>query len=94
VEIPENLHVLDKYGIQSLKHILVYDAFWRFLRNLDIRSSGDIRNAGYHLPVPPVILSMIRFQSAIPPALLKTGVFSKPLMFLHYISQIPKLIRG
>jgi glycosyltransferase involved in cell wall biosynthesis len=94
VEIPENLYVLDKYGIRCLKHILVYDAFWRFLRNLGIRSLNDIRNAKYHLPVPPVIVSMIRFQSAIPPALLKTGVFSKLLMRLNYISQIPKLARG
>lgn len=94
VEIPENLHFLSKIGIPALKNIIVYDAFWRFIRNLNIRSMAQIRGAGYDMPVPPVIKSMIRFQSSIPKAILKTGIFSKVFMFLHYIFQYPKLARG
>lgn len=94
VEVPENLYVLQQYGIRSLRNIVVYDAFWRFLRNLEIRSVGDIRKAGYDAPVPAIIQSMIRFQSFVPVACLKTGIFSKLLMALHYIVQYPNLRRG
>ena len=94
VEIPENLYLLNQYGVRILKNIIVYDAFWRFLRNLNVRSASDIRNAGYDPPVPPMITSMIKFQSAVPVALLRTGLISKLLMALHYISQYPKLTRG
>jgi len=94
VEIPENLYFLNKIGIQSLKNIIVYDAFWRFIRNLNIRTMAQVRGAGYGTPVPVIIESMIRFQSAIPKAILKTGIFSKFFMFLHYIINYAKLTRG
>jgi len=94
VEIPENLYLLNKYGVSCLKNIIVYDAFWRFVRNLNIRSLEDIQRAGYSDPVPAIIQSMIRFQSSVPASVLKTGIFSKSLMTLHYIFQYPKLLRG
>jgi glycosyltransferase involved in cell wall biosynthesis len=94
VEIPENLYFLNKIGIQSLKNILVYDAVWRFIRNLRIRSFVQVQKAGYDKPVPELISSMIRFQSHIPEAILKTGIFSKIFMFLHYIFHYAKLTRG
>jgi hypothetical protein len=94
VEIPENLYVLNKIGVTSLKNIIVYDAFWRFLRNLDIRTMGQIRESGYPGAVPNVIESMIRFQSSVPRALLRTGSLSKFLMIFHYAIHYPKLTRG
>jgi hypothetical protein len=94
VEIPENLNVLNKIGISSLKNIIVYDAFWRFIRNMNLRSVSQIRIAGYHKTVPAVISSMIRIQSFIPKAILKTGIFSKSFMFLHYLFNYSKLTRG
>jgi len=62
VEVPENLYVLNKIGVGSLRNILVYDAFWRFVRNLRIRSANQIRQYGYEGEIPYVIESMIRFQ--------------------------------
>jgi glycosyltransferase involved in cell wall biosynthesis len=94
VEIPENLYFLEKNGVVSLKNWIVYDAFWRFIRNLNIRSVADMRNSGYIKPIPEVIKSMISFQSTVPGVLLKNGPLSKTLMFLHYISHYPKLSRG
>jgi hypothetical protein len=94
VEIPENFYLLDKIGIRSLKSIIVYDAYWRFIRNLNIRSVGVIREAGYDQPVPGIIESMIRFQATLPVPVLKSGFISKSLMCLHYIIHYSKLTRG
>ena len=93
VEIPENLYVLNKIGIPSLRNIIVYDAYWRFLRNLDIRTLGQIRESGYQGTVPTLIESMIRFQSSIPKTILKTG-FSKFFMIVHYAIHYPNITRG
>ncbi len=94
VEIPEYLYILNKIGIKSLGNIFVYDAFWRFIRNLGISSVAEIRNAGYTEPVPAVIRAIIRFQSFWPGSILRTGVFSKCLMGIYFIFQFPKITRG
>ncbi len=94
VEIPENLYVLNKIGVRSLRNIIVYDAYWRFIRNLEIRSPARVRESGYRGQIPAVIDSMIRFQSYIPGAVLKTGIFSKFFMTAHYAIHYAKLDRG
>jgi len=94
VEIPENLYVLNKIGVRSLRNIIVYDAFWRFIRNLNIPSVTQVRESGYEGPVPAIIESMIRFQSFIPKAVLKTGILSKVLMTAHFAIHFTKLNRG
>jgi glycosyltransferase involved in cell wall biosynthesis len=94
VEIPENLYVLNKIGVRSLQNIIVYDAYWRFVRNLEIRFPDQVRESGYQGPVPAIIGSMISFQSSIPKAILKTGIFSKFFMIVHYAVHYAKLNRG
>src|SRR5579863_665452 len=94
VEIPENLYVLNKIGVRSLRNIIVYDAFWRFIRNLKIRSVKQIRESGYEGPVPAIIEAMIRFQSSLPGAVLRTGIFSKFFMTAQYAIHYAKLNRG
>jgi glycosyltransferase involved in cell wall biosynthesis len=91
VEIPENFHLLQKTGAGTLRNIMVYDAWWRLLRNLDIRSEADIRKAGYAGVIPAVIRSMVRWQKKIPGRLLGAGIFSKPSMLLHYICNYAKI---
>jgi glycosyltransferase involved in cell wall biosynthesis len=86
VEVPEWFHVLNKIGAKSLRGMLVYDAWWRFLRNLRIRSVDDIRKAGYNGDVHPLLLSMIRWQHFFPRPLMQTGVFSKLTMFMHRLT--------
>lgn len=85
VEIPENFYLLNKVGVAKLKNWLVYDAWWRLMRNLEIRRPEEIREAGYAGEIPPVILSMLKWQRPWPKSLLQIGVFSKTVMFLHYI---------
>ncbi|HET7003266.1 MAG TPA: glycosyltransferase family 2 protein [Puia sp.] len=94
VEIPENLYVLNKIGVRSLRNIIVYDAFWRFIRNLKIRSVVQVRESGYEGPIPDIIESMIRFQSFIPEVVLRTGIFSKFIMTAHFAIHYSKLNRG
>ncbi|HLA57326.1 MAG TPA: glycosyltransferase family 2 protein [Puia sp.] len=94
VEIPENLYVLNKIGVRSLQNIIVYDAYWRFIRNLEIRSIQQVRDSGYQGQIPAIIDSIIRFQSLIPKAVIKTGIFSKFFMIAHYSVHFAKLNRG
>ena len=85
VEIPEHFYLLEKTGIGKLRNILVYDAWWRLIRNLGIKTAGEIREAGYPNPVPIPIAGIIGFQRRLPAALLKKGVFSKFFMSLSYL---------
>jgi glycosyltransferase involved in cell wall biosynthesis len=86
VEIPENLYLLSKVGAQNLKNILVYDAVWRLIRNLKVTSLAQISESGYRGDVPVIVKSMIAWQSKIPVQILRVGVFSKIIMFLHYLT--------
>jgi glycosyltransferase involved in cell wall biosynthesis len=79
VQMPENHRLLEKNGWKPLRRLVVYDYFWRLYRNLGIRAPQD-------QPLPPVLESMIRWQSGIPSSLLEWGPASKSLMFLHYLT--------
>ncbi|PWT99189.1 MAG: hypothetical protein C5B52_11025 [Bacteroidetes bacterium] len=84
VEIPEYFYLFNKIGFDKLKSILVYDAWWRLMRNLNIRNVKEISDAGYTGNLPEVIRSMIKWQSFFPSQLLKLGFFSKILMLKNY----------
>lgn len=92
VEIPENFYLLKKTGIHHLKNILVYDAWWRLIRNLRILGVEDLRRYGYDGDVHFGLIKMINWQKRIPNALLKNGFFSKALMFLHFWMFKKKLV--
>lgn len=91
VEIPENFRLLNKLGAARLRNWMIYDAWWRLMRNLDIQRPQEIREAGYTGEVHPVILSMVDWQRRLSKRLLGIGPLSKSLMFLHYITHISKL---
>jgi glycosyltransferase involved in cell wall biosynthesis len=85
IEIPENLTLLMKVGSQQLDNMLVFDAWWRLVRNLRIRDSGQIYSSGYKGQIPSRILSIIRFQRKISLRLLRVGLLSKFFMIVCYI---------
>lgn len=91
VEIPENFHLLQKVGYVNLKNILVYDAFWRLMRNLEIRRIEDITGSGYTGEIPAVILSMVAWQRLLPLRFWKIGPVSKTGMFLNYLFNYYKI---
>lgn len=91
IEIPENFYLLNKLGPVILKDLRIYDAWWRLIRNLEIRQVSAIVESGYDGDIPEVVLSMLRWQSKVPRSLLKNGFFSKPLMLLCYIFSFNKI---
>lgn len=93
VEIPEHFHVLEKTGEKHLSNLMVYDAWWRLIRNLSIKNENDIRAAGYQGPIAESIKKIIRFQSTIPSATLKIGGLSKSLMILCYTKNSASRLR-
>lgn len=86
IEIPERFLLSEKLNPKSLNNLMVFDSWWRFIRNMQIQDENEILENGYDGPVPRAIGSMIRFQKNIPAFLLKNGFFSKLILFVHYLS--------
>ena len=84
VEIPEMYILLSKYGTSPLKNIMVYDAYWRILRNTNTNSKHKLESFG-QTEWPEVILSMVELQSKFNQSTLRNGVISKTLMSISYI---------
>jgi glycosyltransferase involved in cell wall biosynthesis len=85
VEIPERFLLNEKLKPADLNNLIVFDSWWRFIRNMRIRDEKDISESGYPGPVSEVIKSMIRFQKKIPKYILTNKPSSKILMTLHYL---------
>lgn len=90
VIVKENMHFAYKLGNKAFADILIYDYYWRLLRNYKIRSVDTLYNYGV-MPekILPVIHWMLQSQIRFPLALLKFGPCSKILMTLNYL-QRPK----
>ncbi len=82
VELPEGWLLLEKWGIKALKNILVYDAWWRIIRNTKTRSIDALNQ--YASPWPAMIENMVKRQSKISPTRLQKGIFSKLYMLMSY----------
>ncbi|HKZ67224.1 MAG TPA: glycosyltransferase family 2 protein [Chitinophagaceae bacterium] len=91
VQIPEHFYFLEKTGIRRLTNILVYDYWWRFFRNFSLLSPDDILKFGYNGVVHPVMQSMMSWQKKLPRFMLKTGILSKMMMFIHFCLHRKKL---
>ncbi len=85
VELPENIYLLNKLGIDILKNIWVYDYYWRFLRNLNIRSVQEIVDYVAEEEIPVQLKRMVAIQKLIPNRLLRIRVVSKVLMGISYV---------
>ncbi|MCW3118425.1 MAG: glycosyl transferase family 2 [Chitinophagaceae bacterium] len=83
VELPEGYLLIEKYGSKTLKNILVYDAWWRLLRNMLIIKKEQLSQYG-QTNWPPVIVTMVQHQSRCPRFLLNTGITSKFVMFCSW----------
>lgn len=83
IELPEGLLMLKKNGINKLKNIWVYDAWWRLFRNMHIQNEAELEQ---YVPLkwPPVFVSMLNDQRKYAPSLLKNGFFSKAVMFISF----------
>jgi hypothetical protein len=82
----ENIWFAGKIGAAAFRDILIFDYYWRLLRNDNIRSMQDIEvNKLKPDEVPPVIVYMLNFQKKFKLSLLKKGMISKSLMSLCYL---------
>jgi glycosyltransferase involved in cell wall biosynthesis len=87
--LPRKLSFLQSQK-KALTRIKNYDEWWRFIRNTHIRNQNDFHQSGY-TSVPPIILSMVKWQNKIPENLLRKGIISKISMFANYIINIRKV---
>lgn len=84
--LKENIWFAGKLGNEAFKDILIYDYYWRLLRNHKVRSMDDIIKSGVEKKeISEAILHMLRFQKRVPLKMLRSGFISKPLMFINYI---------
>jgi glycosyltransferase involved in cell wall biosynthesis len=85
VELPEGLLLLKKYGVRPLKNICIYDAWWRIIRNVNVRSLSDLSQYTFNQQWPVIIIKMVTLQIQLPKSILKIGIFSKLFMSLSYL---------
>lgn len=90
VELPENYYFLQKTGIGHLKNILVYDAWWRLLRNFEIKNQQQLEQyvTGKW---PDIILLILKDVNKVPASLIKIGAISKFMMTLSYLRNKKKI---
>ena len=91
VEIPEALYLINKHGGLPLKHIIVYDAWWRLFRNMNIRTEVDFKKYAQGQDINPILFKILNHQRQYPITLLKIGLISKILMSLSYIRNIASI---
>jgi glycosyltransferase involved in cell wall biosynthesis len=84
VEIPENFYFLQKTGTIHLRSILVYDAWWRLIRNLQIKNQEHLERYGT-VNWPAIILRIVKDVNKIPVKLIKIGIISKLFMTFSYM---------
>lgn len=84
VQIPENIIFLNEQKKDILKSVVVFDYYWRLMRNLKINSEEKLNSYLINIKPKPQIISMINFQKRIPASLLKIGVVSKFFMLMAY----------
>jgi glycosyltransferase involved in cell wall biosynthesis len=89
VEIPEIFILLSKYGTSSLRNIFVFDAYWRILRNTNIKSTEQLESFGQKA-WPVVIVNMVKVQSKFSGPLLRIGLVSKTVMAFSYLHNLIK----
>jgi glycosyltransferase involved in cell wall biosynthesis len=85
IEIPERFMLGEKLDETTIKHLSIFDAWWRFIRNLKIRDVSQIRQFGYQHAIPAFIPPMIEMQNKISAGLLRIGFISKMCMFFCYL---------
>ncbi|MCU7550350.1 glycosyltransferase [Chitinophagaceae bacterium LB-8] len=85
VHLKESLLLLEKTGPKHLKNMIVFDGWWRLIRNFSVKNVDQLCAFGYNGPVPQIIERIIQFQNRIPAGLLKNGIISKSLMSCCYL---------
>lgn len=92
VELPEGYLLLKKYGANRLQNIWVYDAWWRLLRNMNIKTPEQLLQYEPQ-PWPAAIITLLLHLNRIPTVFLNAGIFSKTAMAISYFFNQSKATR-
>ena len=84
VEIPENIYMLKKHGLDILKNVKVFDYYWRIFRNLEVRSVAEVQEHLQDEKCPLVLQQMLKRQFNYSLSFLKNGFKSKAAMLMAY----------
>ncbi len=86
VIVKENIWFANKIGNSAFNDILIYDYYWRLLRNYKISSLADLNKMGVsNADLLPVIAKMLSVQTKFSLSLLRIGVFSKTVMSICFL---------
>jgi len=85
VQLPENITYLNEQKKDILKDIVVFDYYWRLMRNLKIDSKEKLMSFLGDIKPNQKILFIINFEKRIPYFMLKIGVVSKFFMLIAYL---------
>ncbi|HSC55379.1 MAG TPA: glycosyltransferase [Phnomibacter sp.] len=91
VEIPEGLLLYSKLPPHAERNALYFDAWWRLIRNLNIRDMDTFKRFSKGDIVPGFIQRIIKVQAQLPMAWLKIGPISKAFMGFHWLVNKAKL---
>ena len=86
VQLPENITFLNEQERDILKDVVVFDYYWRLVRNLKIDSTEKLMSFLGEIKPNQKILFIINFEKRIPFFLLKTGLVSKLFMMIAYLA--------
>ncbi len=83
----ENIWFAAKLERNAFNDVLIYDYYWRLMRNYKIRSIADIVGNNVNgKEIPDVIIHMANFQIKFPLAFLQNGFISKSLMTMNFMT--------
>jgi glycosyltransferase involved in cell wall biosynthesis len=88
IQLPENITFLNEQKRDILRNIVVFDYYWRLMRNMKINSVQKLKSYLGQLKVNDKITFVVNFQKNIPYQVLKIGVFSKFCMTVCYITTL------
>ena len=84
IEIPEALIFYQKQGFQTRSSLLLYDAWWRLIRNLDIRSAIALAKYAEDKEIPSFLYKIVDHQRCLPSSWWKFGLISKTGMLISF----------
>lgn len=88
VIVKENIWLAHKMGLRAFDDILIYDYYWRLLRNYRIRSLNTLYTYGVEdQKILPIIKRMLRWEMKMPFSILRMGIVSKIVMTLSYLTR-------
>jgi hypothetical protein len=77
--------MLNKKHDGVFKNILVYDGWWRLMRNFKVTSLEQWSQSGLSKSHSDTLSAMVQIQKKVSTVFLQTGLISKTLMAFSYL---------